>query len=272
MYRVNTDGMHWDEYVHNPDVIATGCSITAGMGIPYEYTWPAIYRHLTGKTVNNVARPGASVAKAVYSVFHHIKHYGLPKSIYIAISDFMRYWIQEPSTTGSHLPEQNVVFWSEPLEAYNGHSSGGEPYIYKDFRNMPIILSPDYCVGENLRALEMLAFLCDSQKIDLQIFCIDEQVDLELSLMDIPTIPHVVPEHPIEPLGPTYELFWEFGWDYSYTGTHHTPHTGLEGHLGYAASFLGRFPEETEWTDITPWNRAHFDYTVERPYDHEKRN
>lgn len=264
MYRVNTDGMHWDEYVKNPDVIATGCSITAGMGLPYEYTWPAIYRFLSGETVNNVARPGASVAKAVYSVFHHMKHYGAPKKIFITIGDFMRYWTQEPAHHG-RTPTSGVVFWSDPLDAYNGMSSGGEPYIYKDHRDLPIILSPDFCVGENLRALEMLAFLCEAQNIELKIFPISEELEVELKMMDVPTVPHCPPTYPVEPLGPTYELFWKFGWDHSYTEAHHMPHSGLEAHLGYAGAFLGEYPAAEDWADITPWARNHFDYAAKRP-------
>lgn len=258
-YMVNTDGRHWYEFENNADVVTLGCSITAGMGIPLEYTWPAIYQAVTGKIVNNIGKPGATIAQMVYRFFHHISHYGKPKAVYIALGDHMRYWLQKtPPRFGAQTSDE-IIFWEKDTRTYVGPY--GRPHTFTDSRGVEVMLSPDICVGENLRALEMLAFYCDAEKIELQIHPFSQVVQGQFKKMGWKPLAKPSTDSPSEPLDRDQELFWNFGFDF-HPDSQHTAHPGLRHHLDIASAFLGRILTQQEQEQITTWCSHRLDHSA----------
>jgi len=263
-YRVNSDGMHWDEYVSEPDLLALGCSITAGVGIPYEYTWPNIYRHVTGESVNAVARPGASLRTMVKSALHHIKHYGLPKKIFILIMDAMRYTFLEPaSLKHTHYPRTRVLLYDRESEGYS-EGGGANAFVYDDGRGLPIVPSAHFLAEENLTALEHLGYVCDIMNIDLRLSFDGREFTAQFQSMGWDVVPRHTPENEFLPQGKDHELFWDYGWDTTPNAAY-AAHPGLQAHLELTSSFLGRQLGPDEWKDVTPWARHKFRHDIPHP-------
>jgi len=260
-YMVNTDGRHWYEFETNPDVITLGCSITAGMGLPIEFLWPAMYQEFTGQTVNNIGKPGASLTRMVYRCFHHISHYGQPKKIFIALGDHMRYWLQTPPPCKGCHAEDKVVFWDAGMRSYTGPY--GQPFVYEDSVGNDILLSPDLIVGENLRALEMLAYYCDAYNIELAVHPFSQVTQQEFRRMGWKVLSRPHRQSPLQALNDPQELFWDWGFDFHENTKHHA-HPGLEAHLDILSAFLGHYPSEKQLSTVRTWCEHLLDYDAPR--------
>jgi len=261
-YRVNSDNAHWYEYEHNPDVVALGCSLTAGMGIPIEYTWPSIYRQITGETVNNIGRPGNPLARSAYSLFRHVKNYGPPKKIFVLLGDPYRYWHQGPlprplphEGPGLLLNDRIVQFNHDTL-TYVGH--GGKPWNFRDSLGRETMLSPDICVGENLRAFEHVLYFAEAFDIDVKLQVIQPIVESHFEQIGYPVVRSTANQEPV-PETKDQELFWRYGFDFV-DGVHHDAHPGLVEHLKWVSGFLGRPVTQNELKTITCWASHLFDH------------
>ena len=164
LYFINSDGMHGPEHVEHADVLALGCSITSGMGLPYDFTWPDILRRAHGIKVNNIARPGSSVSQQVYRAFAHIYKYGKPKQISFLMPDLYRGQI----STGPDKWIQRTVFYDQ-VENVVVDSNGG-PYIHKTLSGHKTLIPVDVLIDNNLKSLEMLLMFCASNSIKLRLF------------------------------------------------------------------------------------------------------
>jgi hypothetical protein len=59
-YNINSAGFRCDEFTDQPALVTFGCSITTGIGIPYESTWSyLIAKHLNLQNIN-LSVPGGS--------------------------------------------------------------------------------------------------------------------------------------------------------------------------------------------------------------------
>ena len=81
IYKVNRHGHHGSNFVHNPDILALGCSVTAGCGLPYDLTWPHLVARELNQTVNVISHPGASIQRIFNNFICYAKEFGLPKKI-----------------------------------------------------------------------------------------------------------------------------------------------------------------------------------------------
>jgi len=260
-YRVNSDGMHWHDYVSHPDVLALGCSVTAGVGLPYEFTWPYLYHCVTGETVNSVARPGASISTMVMSAFQHIKHYGAPKKIFILWLDVMRYQAIQRHVAGSDslAPQRNVLFYDEHGHFY---SDGHKPYIEKDISGRDGTVFATFAVEENLRSLETLGYLCDILDIELTICVGSNSHESQLKNIGLPLV-SLSPFIPERSNNRQHQLFWTKAWDT--VGGDHKAHPGMYDHVQYAATFLQEYLHPEKYVKVESWAQGKFDYDAKHP-------
>lgn len=255
-YMVNSDGRHWYEYVPTPDVVTLGCSITAGMGLPVEYTWPSIYAQATGKNVNNIARPGASMVTMVYRFFHHIAHYGMPKHVIVYLSDPYRYWRQSPSK-GTGFTSDQVLFYNEFGNYYMGQD--GSPFYYTEQDGNPVTLHPDIVLAEHVRTFEMMMYACQTNNTVVEILTPSSQIFSDLKRFGWHVKFTREQDYDYSPTDRDQELFWEFGFDFK-DGNPHYAHTGLREHLGIASTAIGDHIHLNVQSDITCWASPHFDH------------
>jgi hypothetical protein len=74
----------------NSDILASGCSITFGLGVPELGRWTNFLSNKTNKSVMNLGSPGASVESICTNIIHYCMNNKMPKEIFCLFPDFFR--------------------------------------------------------------------------------------------------------------------------------------------------------------------------------------
>lgn len=88
-YKINSLGLRGKVY-ENADVIASGCSITFGIGVPEEGRWTNILGKIANKNVMNLGNPGGSVETICNNIIQYCMNSSMPKEIFCLMPDFFR--------------------------------------------------------------------------------------------------------------------------------------------------------------------------------------
>jgi hypothetical protein len=100
-YSMNSDGFRSQHFKvlkkEDTNILYAGCSMTFGVGLPYEYIWPNL---LSNKIKNkmplnniesfNVASPGASIHEILRNCFIFFENYGNPDYLFVSVPDIER--------------------------------------------------------------------------------------------------------------------------------------------------------------------------------------
>ena len=168
-YLVNSEGWHGTEFVREPYLLCAGCSVTSGVGLNHEETWPHILSNWLDVSVNVVAMPGASVPKIVYLVFHHVERCGWPKRISLCLPDIHRSFSNVTKPAG--VDEVSIWYNHETAEFHDHAPNIPKLKSFKvesvdgTMRKPPL----NMVVMENMMALDMLSSACSSLGIDMRI-------------------------------------------------------------------------------------------------------
>lgn len=80
-----------DKNFAKDNFLFSGCSVTFGMGIPYEKTWPyQLNKMLGGDKLFNIGLPAGSFKSIIFDVFAYLRKYGKPKGIFILFPPLLR--------------------------------------------------------------------------------------------------------------------------------------------------------------------------------------
>lgn len=88
-YIINRLGLRGKIY-ENSDVIASGCSITFGIGVPELGRWTNLLGNKINNDVMNLGNPGASVESICHNVIQYCMNNKIPKEIFCLMPDFFR--------------------------------------------------------------------------------------------------------------------------------------------------------------------------------------
>jgi len=88
-YKINSLGLR-GEVDLDADVLASGCSITFGIGVPEDGRWTNLLSSKMNKSVMNLGNPGASVATICNQIIHYCMNNKMPKEIFCLMPDFWR--------------------------------------------------------------------------------------------------------------------------------------------------------------------------------------
>ena len=247
VYRINKDGYHGSDFIENPDILALGCSVTAGLGLPYELTWPYLVAKELNETVNVVAIVGAGLDQIFRNALLHIEKFGIPKKVFLLMPDFYRAWI--PLLQNDNKYDLTPLLWCFKTKEY---LKAGEPIIYKDWHGMHRSI-PSEVPGTNaLLSLRNFQTFCSIINIEFAFFSWD-LFNTNYILSRIKGINDAAVENYFNNLnffGPLYytdeykkvkchepynehqEIFWDEGLDHPRT------HPGMHAHIHYAEMFL----------------------------------
>jgi len=89
-YTHNSWGCRDKEFTGPVDIIAAGCSMTYGQGVPLEYRWSELVSKNLDATTSTLAVPGWSTQSIVNAIMNYITKFGKPKAIAIWLPDFFR--------------------------------------------------------------------------------------------------------------------------------------------------------------------------------------
>jgi hypothetical protein len=90
-YSWNSFGYRDKEFVGPVEIIAAGCSMTMGQGVPVEARWSNQLAKKLNMTVATTAVAGWSTQTAINAVMHYILTFGKPKIVALLLPDFFRY-------------------------------------------------------------------------------------------------------------------------------------------------------------------------------------
>lgn len=88
-YKINSLGLRGEVY-ENPDILASGCSITFGLGVPEEARWSNLLGNLANKNVMNLGNPGGSVKTICQQIIQYCMNTTMPKQIFCLMPDLFR--------------------------------------------------------------------------------------------------------------------------------------------------------------------------------------
>lgn len=87
-YNLNNENHRGPDFVENADLLAIGCSVTYGIGLPQETTWPhRLAEELNLSTYNVLAFPGGSQSLILRQTIEYIYKYGKPKYLVALLPD-----------------------------------------------------------------------------------------------------------------------------------------------------------------------------------------
>jgi hypothetical protein len=88
-YKINELGMR-GTIDKDADVLASGCSITFGIGVPEEGRWTNLLSNKINKSITNLGNPGGSVESICNHIIQYCMNNKMPKEIFCLIPDFFR--------------------------------------------------------------------------------------------------------------------------------------------------------------------------------------
>jgi hypothetical protein len=214
LYRLNTDGFFGDDFIKNSDIIALGCSITAGVGVQTKYSWPQIVKERTGMSVNHIGLLGGSIQQLVTLVVDFMAIYGKPKHLLFLAPDMTRQWVFD-----SVYPFRHRYEFDESIDDFFCFDK--KPTIKKSLNGLNIDMK---LVAQNsFNSLSILSNLCQLLDIKYENFNVKNY---------IPNIPQDVLNKKLSSYKPNDEnsAYWDIGTD--------KMHQGVRGHLFHAERFM----------------------------------
>lgn len=285
LYYVNSDAMNGPNHVKDPDVLALGCSVTFGMGLPHDFSWVGVCRAALGVTVNSVAVPGSSVDHQVYRAFLHMRKYGVPKQIWFLLPDLFRGQMM----IGPDKWFQRTVFFDHDKGAIVDHQYN--PYVHVSLSGDETLVPVDMLLNTNLKALETLLMFCDISNVPVRLFSWHDPTFTALKNLkyaQLPDIPQHVKRYPGDETFPASTeqdemlQFWSFPHEAGFMGQHECcdlqpsgywqekawtvaldrtetwrrPHPGLHSQIHFAEIMSGQTIDPDAIKEIRPWHEG----------------
>lgn len=172
IYEINKHGFRGEIY-ENSDVIASGCSITFGIGVPEEGRWTNILSNQINKNIINLGVEGASVKNVCTNIIQYCMNNKMPKEIFCLFPDFFRsmvvidkefyksglskrYWDQDDSLT--------LTFCNPKVSQYSKDRVHME---IKDKSNIEDSVSPHQLILDSVNFIYILESFCLTNGIKL---------------------------------------------------------------------------------------------------------
>lgn len=152
-YDWNSDGIRSVEFSTKPPVVALGCSITLGQGLPVELRWTELLSKKIGKPVGNISYSGGSAAQIISSFFGMIKQYKYKPEYVIA----------------NFPPFERFYFIDGKGEKMKDYWLGNKPRKSKDQApwDYGATIPYEWVYYNNLNHIQMLEAFCQSNDIQL---------------------------------------------------------------------------------------------------------
>lgn len=206
LHQINEDGDHWHPHHHNPHTIAMGCSVSAGMGIPHNYTWANIHQHITGHTTNNISTPGQNIWYNVHKFFKHVKKYGNPQQILLLAPPLDRY-------TGPHERHPNgtytttTIHYDVDLQTY---LQTGKPVKHRNTSLNGSKTTPhrEQAIWNNITALDLLQTYADAHNITMKTSSWENATLHSMWILGIPSLQNHTPQNLVPQQDPEEREEW----------------------------------------------------------------
>lgn len=182
---VNSLNFRSPEFVNNPEIIFSGCSVSYGVGIPADATWiESLSKKLNPKSYVALAKPGSSTQKIVFTIIKYIFKYGKPKKIFVLFPDLYR--------LSSVVDAKNVT---ERTDKRDGGAYPVELHLARDKKDLikyskkphllKKILIPEMGFKSGIESIYLLEVFCREAEIELLWSTWDAQTAAIASLINL---------------------------------------------------------------------------------------
>jgi len=166
-YIWNSDGLRSIEFSNKPNVIALGCSITLGQGLPVDLRWSNLLSDMLNKhgeySIGNISYSGAAINKDVSSFFGLINQYNyLPEYVICNFANFERFYFVD---SNNEYMRDNYA--NHKPRAYKANA----PFDYES------IIPYEWIYYNNLEHIKMLEVFCKANNIKLIWSCWSNNLD-----------------------------------------------------------------------------------------------
>lgn len=165
-YLLNSYGHRSIEFTNVP-LVTAGCSMTFGVGVPYDGIWSTILANKLKMNHANVAIPGWSIEAIVDNLFKYFFKYGNPKKLAVLFPDYTRTVLtsykgfSEVEPHWDHEPKIKII------KAILMDESANEKVKYsKKPHNLLNFLTPEFALYKSLTAINRLVIYCKNFNID----------------------------------------------------------------------------------------------------------
>lgn len=171
-YEINRFGLRGEVY-ENAEVIAGGCSITFGIGVPEIARWTNILGKMKDKNIMNLASPGASVESVCNTIIQYCQNNKMPKEIYCLMPDFFRRMVvvdkefYKTRTSKNSFAEKEdnlrLIYCNPIFHIYEGG-------VFMEIKNKKYIedsVSPHQLILNSVNSIYALESFCSSNNIKL---------------------------------------------------------------------------------------------------------
>lgn len=262
-YRCNNYGLLGKDLVDDAEILAMGCSVTAGIGIAEKFTWPRILERTWNEPINVVAYPGGSVEKLFQSFLHYINIFKTPKKLLLMVPDFERMWY--PNVLAKHVKLDDAQYaWCHVFWGTGGWVVGPDGFnarvprtknnilIDADSLGKKYLTNPETVMNRNALSLYNFRQACLALNVELQVCSWHGLTDNALMKSGIPEWVTSTRDIPNEERERNYYVFHDAGChrnskdllsrSYWHRGVDFpNPHPGAHMHYHLAERFAG-FP------------------------------
>lgn len=156
-YVYNTDGLRSIEFSTKPNVVALGCSITLGQGMPENLRWTSLLekelRQYGDYRIGNISYSGAAINKDISSFFAMVHQYQYtPEYLVCNFANFDRFYF---------IDGNNEYMRDHYANHKNKKTKVSAPFDYEE------ILPYEWVYYQNLDHIKMLEAFCETNKIKL---------------------------------------------------------------------------------------------------------
>jgi hypothetical protein len=220
-YYINRNGIIGKEFIENAEILAAGCSFTAGIGLSTGLSWPYIVGERTRLSFNQLGIPGGSIQQITTAIFEFIKIYGKPRYLLFLIPEAGRQWIYVDTP-----PYRERFAWSKRHRYFLSH----ENFAPGDSRGEDVSL--DIVIQNSFHALKNLQDFCAIEGIKFKFYSwdpIDNRVYSELGIENFINPNKSLTIDGCEHDGKNVE-FWDAAVD--------SVHPGIHQQIHFAEAFL----------------------------------
>ncbi len=152
-YVFNSDGIRSIDFSSKPEIVAIGCSITMGQGMPEEFRWSDLLSKKINMPIGNISYSGAAINKNVSSFIAMTKQYDyVPKVLIANFANFERFFFIDGS--GSYMRDWYANHKQKKTKVF-------APWDYEE------ILPYEWVYYNNLDHIKMLEAFCKFSGIKL---------------------------------------------------------------------------------------------------------
>ena len=161
-YYINRNGIIGKEFIENAEILAAGCSFTAGIGLSTGLSWPYVIGERTQLSFNQLGIPGGSIQQITTAIFEFIKIYGKPKYLLFLAPEIGRQWIHVDTP-----PYRERFSWSKRDRDFESHENFNPGY------SKGTEISLDIVIQNSFNALKNLQDFCTIEGISFKFYSWD---------------------------------------------------------------------------------------------------